>query len=163
MATTETSLDQKAAIRATVFDHLAGMVLVPTVKALWDRGVFGLFDGPGSWVGLGRIVYAVSSAQLAQVVAFYTRWLDLPATQPMYRARTLFEKAAAQNHPGALERMGAFAQEGRGGSKDTDAAKAYYEKAAALGDEEAKKALERVRCPYVIKDKRGGVVTNLCF
>lgn len=56
MATTETSLDQKAAIRATVFDHLAGMVLVPTVKALWDRGVFGLFDGPGSWVGLGRIV-----------------------------------------------------------------------------------------------------------
>lgn len=28
-------------------------------------------------------------------------------------ARALFEKAAAQNHPGALERMGAFAQEGR--------------------------------------------------
>ena len=34
-------------------------------------------------------------------------------------ARSLFEKAAAQNHPGALERMGAFAQEGRGGPKDT--------------------------------------------
>ncbi len=30
-------------------------------------------------------------------------------------ARALFEKAAAQNHPGALERMGAFAQAGRGG------------------------------------------------
>src|SRR6266403_3862726 len=29
-------------------------------------------------------------------------------------ARALFEKAAAQNHPGALERMGAFAQSGRG-------------------------------------------------
>jgi len=84
-------------------------------------------------------------------------------TKDDVRARALFEKAAAQNHPGALERMGAFAQEGRGGSKDTDAAKAYYEKAAALGDEEAKKALERIRCPYVIKDKRGGVVTNLCF
>ena len=56
MATTETSLDQKAEIRATVFDHLAGMVLVPTVKALWDRGVFGLFDGPGSRVDLGQIV-----------------------------------------------------------------------------------------------------------
>ncbi|TKW76865.1 MAG: sel1 repeat family protein, partial [Bradyrhizobium icense] len=28
---------------------------------------------------------------------------------------------------------------------------------------EAKKALERLRCPYVIKDKRGGVVTTLCF
>jgi uncharacterized protein len=78
-------------------------------------------------------------------------------------ARALFEKAAAQNHPGALERMGAFAQAGRGGPKDADAAKAYYERAAALGDEDAKKALERARCPYVIKDKRGNTVTNLCF
>jgi len=78
-------------------------------------------------------------------------------------ARALFEKAAAQNHPGALERMGAFATEGRGGPKDSSAAKAYYERAAALGDEDAKKALERIRCPYVIKDKRGNVVTNLCF
>ena len=79
------------------------------------------------------------------------------------QARALFEKAAAQNHPGALERMGAFTQEGRGGPKDSAAAKAYYERAAALGDEDAKKALERLRCPYVIKDKRGNVVTNLCF
>jgi TPR repeat protein len=78
-------------------------------------------------------------------------------------ARALFEKAAAQNHPGALERMGAFAQSGRGGAKDTGAAKAYYERAAALGDADAKAALERLRCPYVIKDKRGQVVTNLCF
>ena len=78
-------------------------------------------------------------------------------------ARALFEKAAAQNHPGALERMGAFAQGGRGGPKDSDAAKAYYERAAALGDTDAKAALERLRCPYVIKDKRGNVVTNLCF
>jgi TPR repeat protein len=78
-------------------------------------------------------------------------------------ARALFEKAAAQNHPGALERMGAFSQEGRGGPKDSDAAKAYYQRAAALGDEDAKKALERARCPYAIKDKRGNVVTNLCF
>jgi uncharacterized protein len=78
-------------------------------------------------------------------------------------ARALFEKAAAQNHPGALERMGAFAQEGRGGAKDNDAAKAYYERAAALGDEDAKKALERLRCPYAIKDKQGKLVTTLCF
>jgi uncharacterized protein len=78
-------------------------------------------------------------------------------------ARALFEKAAAQNHPGALERMGAFAQQGRGGAKDSDAAKAYYQRAAALGDEDAKKALERLRCPYAIKDKRGNVVTNLRF
>ena len=78
-------------------------------------------------------------------------------------ARALFEKAAAQNHPGALDMMGQFAQEGRGGPKDKDAAKAYYERAAALGDEDAKKALERLRCPYAIKDKRGNLVTTLCF
>jgi uncharacterized protein len=78
-------------------------------------------------------------------------------------ARAMFEKAAAQNHAGALERMGAFAQSGRGGPKDTGAAKAYYEKAAALGNEEAKAALKRAECPYVIKDKRGNLVTTLCF
>jgi TPR repeat protein len=78
-------------------------------------------------------------------------------------ARNLFEKAAAQNHAGALERMGAFTQEGRGGPKDSAAAKAYYERAAALGDEDAKKALKRLECPVAIKDKRGNFVTNLCF
>ena len=78
-------------------------------------------------------------------------------------ARNQFEKAAAQNHPGALERMGAFTQEGRGGAKDADAAKAYYQRAAALGSEDAKKALKRLECPYAIKDKRGNLVTNLCF
>jgi TPR repeat protein len=78
-------------------------------------------------------------------------------------ARTLFEKAAAQGHPGALERMGAFAQAGRGGPRDADAAKTYYEKAAALGNADAKAALKRADCPYVIKDKRGNLVTNLCF
>ena len=84
-------------------------------------------------------------------------------TQDDAAARALFEKAAAKNHPAALERMGAFAQAGRGGPKDAEAAKAYYQRAAALGDEDAKKALERLRCPYAIKDKRGNVVTNLCF
>ncbi|MET3838366.1 hypothetical protein ABIE49_000444 [Bradyrhizobium sp. OAE829] len=39
----------------------------------------------------------------------------------------------------------------------------YYERAAVLGDEDAKMALERLRCPYTIKDKRGNVVTSLCF
>jgi TPR repeat protein len=78
-------------------------------------------------------------------------------------ARGLFEKAAAQGHPGALERMGAFAQGGRGGAQDSAAAKAYYEKAAALGNEDAKAALKRSECPFTIKDKRGNFVTNLCF
>ena len=78
-------------------------------------------------------------------------------------ARSLFEKAAAQNHPAALEEMGEFSEQGRGGPKDKDAAKAYYERASALGDENAKKALKRMECPYAIKDKRGNLVTNLCF
>jgi uncharacterized protein len=78
-------------------------------------------------------------------------------------ARAWFEKAAAQNHAGALERMGAFTEGGRGGPQDSAAAKAYYEKAAALGNESAKAALKRVECPYVIKDKNGKFVTNLCF
>jgi TPR repeat protein len=84
-------------------------------------------------------------------------------TQDDAGARSLFEKAAAQNHPAALEEMGEFAEEGRGGPKDKSAAKAYYERAAALGDENAKKALKRMECPYAIKDKRGNLVTNLCF
>ena len=78
-------------------------------------------------------------------------------------ARNLFEKAAAQNHPAALEEMGEFSEQGRGGPKDKDAAKAYYERASALGDENAKKALKRMECPYAIKDKRGNLVSNLCF
>jgi TPR repeat protein len=78
-------------------------------------------------------------------------------------ARALFEKAAAQGHPAAMERMGAFAQSGRGGAQDSSAAKSYYEKAAALGNEDAKAALKRAECPYVIKDKNGKFVTNLCF
>ncbi len=78
-------------------------------------------------------------------------------------ARALFEKAAAQNHPGALEWLGAFAQSGRGGAQDTRAAKTYYERAAALGDEDAKAALKRLDCPYVLKNKRGEVWSNLCF
>jgi uncharacterized protein len=78
-------------------------------------------------------------------------------------ARVLFEKAAAQGHAAAMERMGAFAQSGRGGPQDSGAAKSYYEKAAALGNEDAKAALKRAECPYVIKDKNGKFVTNLCF
>jgi TPR repeat protein len=78
-------------------------------------------------------------------------------------ARALFERAAAQGHPGALERMGAFAQSGRGGPQDTNAAKQYYEKAAALGNDDAKEALKRAKCSYVIKDKTGKFVAELCF
>ena len=78
-------------------------------------------------------------------------------------ARTLFEKAAAQGHAGALDWMGSFAETGRGGPEDRNAAKSYYEKAAALGNDDAKAALERLKCPLVMKTKRGEVWTHLCF
>jgi len=78
-------------------------------------------------------------------------------------ARALFEKAAALGHVGAMVQAGAFAQSGRGGPQDTSVAKSHFARAAALGNEDAKARLKRIECPYVIKDKRGNVQTNLCF
>ena len=78
-------------------------------------------------------------------------------------ARALFEKAAAQGHAQALDWAGNFAENGRGGPANKDAAKTYYQQAAALGNDDAKAALERLKCPYVVKDKRGKVVSNICF
>jgi hypothetical protein len=48
--------DEKTHVRTIIFCHLAGIVLAPTVKALWERGVFELFDGPCEWVELEQIV-----------------------------------------------------------------------------------------------------------
>ena len=78
-------------------------------------------------------------------------------------ARAMFEKAAAQNHPGALEWMGSFAASGRGGPTDKEAAKGYYERAAALGNENAKAALERLKCPMVLTTQKGELLSHLCF
>jgi TPR repeat protein len=78
-------------------------------------------------------------------------------------ARAMFQKAAAQNHPGALEWLGSFSASGRGGPTDKEAAKGYYERAAALGNEDAKAALERLKCPMVLTTKKGDVLTHLCF
>jgi TPR repeat protein len=78
-------------------------------------------------------------------------------------ARAMFERAAAQNHPGALEWMGSFAANGRGGPADKEAAKGYYERAAALGNEDAKAALERLKCPMVLTTKKGELLSHLCF
>jgi TPR repeat protein len=78
-------------------------------------------------------------------------------------ARGLFEKAAAQGHAAALDWMGNFTETGRGGPEDKNAAKSYYEKAAALGNDDAKAALERLKCPLVMTTKKGEVLTHLCF
>ncbi len=40
----------KAAVRATVFNHLAGIALAPTTKALAERGAFEVFAGGAEWV-----------------------------------------------------------------------------------------------------------------
>ncbi len=78
-------------------------------------------------------------------------------------ARGLFERAAAQGHADALDWAGNFAETGRGGPKDKDAAKSSYEKAAALGNDDAKKALHRLKCPLMLSDKRGNMLTDICF
>ena len=42
--------EEKGAVRATLFHHLAGIVLIPALKALLDRKVLDLFGaGPGPW------------------------------------------------------------------------------------------------------------------
>ena len=48
--------DERASVRIQVFHHLAGIVLAPTIKALWDRKVFGLFAGSSPWISLDEIV-----------------------------------------------------------------------------------------------------------
>jgi hypothetical protein len=48
--------NERASVRALVFHHLAGIVLAPTVKALWDRKLFDLFGRPSRWTGLDEIV-----------------------------------------------------------------------------------------------------------
>ena len=56
--------------------------------------------------------------------------------------------------------------ERRGGTRRVQgfrSSQVLYERAAALGDEDAEKALKRMECPFAIKDKRGNLVTNLCF
>ncbi|QWG15820.1 sel1 repeat family protein [Bradyrhizobium sediminis] len=75
------------------------------------------------------------------------------------RARDLLAKAAETNAE-AQYQLGMMMAEGTGGARDDAAARALFEKAAAQNHPAA---LERLRCPYVIKDKRGNVVTNLCF
>jgi hypothetical protein len=57
MQSTLTSIgeEQKAQVRAVLFGHLSGIVVAPTVKALWDRRVFDLFGPPGDWVNFDRI------------------------------------------------------------------------------------------------------------
>ncbi len=55
MDSSATDID-KAAVRATVFTHLAGLVVAPTVSALWERGAFELFLSASDAVSFDEIV-----------------------------------------------------------------------------------------------------------
>src|ERR1039458_1006616 len=48
--------DEKAEVRADLFGHLSGIVLVPVVKALFDRKVFELFGDSSARLEIDRIV-----------------------------------------------------------------------------------------------------------
>ena len=78
-------------------------------------------------------------------------------------ARLLFEKAAEQGHVDAMVWAGAFWEMGRGGPKDDVKARAFYAKAAAAGNVQAKEGVQRIDCPRVLKDKKGNILTHLCF
>ncbi|HEU0184677.1 MAG TPA: class I SAM-dependent methyltransferase [Blastocatellia bacterium] len=47
---------EKAAVRTTIFRHLAGIVLAPVVKALADRGVFAMLADAPAGIGFDEIV-----------------------------------------------------------------------------------------------------------
>ncbi len=50
------SEEEKAQVRGVLFGHLSGIVLVPTVKALWDRRVFSLFGSVNECVEFDQFV-----------------------------------------------------------------------------------------------------------
>ncbi len=56
MANFSLAEDDKAAVRATLFNHLAGIVIIPTLKVLLDRRVFDLFGILSDPVELDQIV-----------------------------------------------------------------------------------------------------------
>jgi hypothetical protein len=84
--------DEKAGVRATVFRHLSGIVLAPTVKALWDRKVFDLFDSVGKLVGLDEVVektggnrgYVRVALRLLSSAGWLTQHLSANETKARY-------------------------------------------------------------------------------
>jgi len=56
MANISLTDDDKAAVRAALFNHLAGIVIIPTLKALLDRRVFDLFSVLPDRMELDQIV-----------------------------------------------------------------------------------------------------------
>src|SRR5438093_6191029 len=47
---------EKAGVRAEVFNHLAGLVVAPTISALWERGALEVFAAASGLIEFGEIV-----------------------------------------------------------------------------------------------------------
>jgi uncharacterized protein len=139
----------------------AGNASGATKLAMLPGAAGGASDPVQERVMLARAVEANSAEAQFQLGLMMAQGVGGP--QDDVGARGMFEKAAAQNHPGALEWMGSFAASGRGGPTDKEAAKGYYQRAAALGNEDAKAALERLKCPMVLTTKKGELLSHLCF
>jgi len=105
--------------------------------------------------------------------ALYQLGRAYAANRQVPEAIAVWRKVAAKGSSSAMVELGVLYGMGAGVARDEAQARKLFERAAqagnprgraaALGDADAKAALERLRCPYVIKDKRGNVVTNLCF
>jgi hypothetical protein len=84
--------DERASVRNLVFNHLAGIVLAPTVKALWDRKVFDLFHGPARWIQFDEIVehthgnrgYLRVALRLLLSIGWMEEWVSDPGSHPSY-------------------------------------------------------------------------------
>ena len=59
------------------------------------------------------------------------------------KARTWFEKTAAQGDAAAQYNLGSLYENGQGVTRDISKAREWFEKAAAQGDESAKAALQK--------------------
>jgi uncharacterized protein len=132
---------------------------VTNLAAISDNGGAPM-DPVGARALLAKAAETNSAEAQFQLGLMYANGVGGP--QDDVAARGLFEKAAAQNHPAALEWAGSFAESGRGGPKDKSAAEADYEKAVALGDDNAKAGLRRMRCSAQLSDKKGNPLWTFC-
>lgn len=137
---------------------IEGMI---NLGSLYGAGVGGTTDFAMARKWYARAVEANSSEAMYQL-GLMTQDGD-GGPKDDIAAKALFERAAALDHADALERLGAYAEAGRAGAKDVTAAITYYKRAAALGNEDAGRALERLRCPFGLRDRDGKSVGRICL
>ncbi|WP_342730775.1 tetratricopeptide repeat protein [Bradyrhizobium sp. B117] len=144
--------------RAANAGDVEGMI---NLGSLYGAGVGGKTDFAMARKWYARAVEANSSEAMYQLGLMTQDGDGGPKDDAA--AKALFEKGAALDHADALERLGAYAEAGRAGEKDVTAAITFYKRAAALGNEDAGKALERLRCPFGLRDRDGKSVGRICF